>query len=394
MTHYLIEFRFHGKAKYESRLLSSRIHSRFRIRTEQHPHITLVGPFYTNDETRLIGDFNRLCSNSELMDFAIEDYGSFEETKVVFLEIKPSDKLDAFRWSLSQQLQSYCKLSNYDYNKEFNFHATIASHIPSHKFEDVKDYIRNQQKINFNHVIVRVTLLKGGHILREYDFFLRRPLVRSLALNHRVYAHTLNLLKAHFEDKFNPHEFIGNSIKVEEKGVFIKLEDLFRKPKIFITSDLHLDHENIIRMCSRPFLSKEDMNKTLVNNWNNMIGRKDTVYFLGDLAHGRGSDSTDYWLGKLKGKIIFIKGNHDKSDKIKFYDNYILEYGGFRFFLTHDPKTVPPDWKEWVICGHTHNNKPQECPLIDKENKRINISIELTKYRPMDMDELIQLIEG
>ena len=70
MVHYLIEFRFHGQAKYEIKRLVYEINGRFRLGYKRAiPHITLVGPFYTNDERRLIGDFNRLCTKSSLMNF-------------------------------------------------------------------------------------------------------------------------------------------------------------------------------------------------------------------------------------------------------------------------------------------------------------------------------------
>ena len=393
MAYYLIEFRFHGKAKYIVKELAITIHSRFHIKTEQHPHITLVGPFYTNDEKKLIGDFNRLCIGTNLMHFVVEGYDFFEDTRIVFINVKVSKELDTFRWSLSQKLQPYCQLNSYDYNRDFNFHATIASHIPSHKFEHIKYFIKNQQGISFKHVMVRVTLLKDKFILREYDFFLRRPLVRSLAKNKQVYSQTLDLLKVYLQNKFNPEDYIGEPIRIKHQNLVDKIKNIFRKPKIFITSDLHLDHTNIIRLCKRPFLGIDEMNNTLVHNWNNTVSNKDTVYFIGDLAYGRGSNSTDYWLKRLKGKIIFIKGNHDKSDKLKLYDNYILECKGIKFFLTHEPDNVPQDWKGWAICGHKHNNSPEEFPFINKKTKRINVSVELTKYRPVDIEELIKKIK-
>lgn len=394
MVHYLIEFRFHGKAKHEIKKLVYEINRKFRLGYKRAiPHITLAGPFYTNDEKRLIGDFNRLCTKNPLMNFEIDGFSAFENSKVVFLDVKPSKELDEFRWNLSQTLKPYCQLRPFDYERDFAFHATIAMKLPDDKFSNIREYIKRKSKLNFKHVMVRATLLKGSFILREYDFLLRRPLVRRLAKDRRIYAQTLDLLKGHFENKFNPNEFTEERIKAEDKSFIEKLKGIFRKPRTFITSDLHLNHTNIIKYCKRPFLNTEDMNKTLIDNWNNTISNKDTVYFLGDLAYGRDSKSTDYWLKQLNGKIIFIKGNHDKSDKIKFHETYTLEYEGYKFFLSHEPEQVPKDWDGWAICGHHHNNKLEEYPFIDKKNKRINISTELTKFRPVDMDDLIKKIE-
>lgn len=394
MVHYLIEFRFHGKAKYEIKKLVYEIKKKFKLQTKRAiPHITLAGPFYTNDEKRLIGDFNRLCTKTPLMSFEIDGFGTFENSKVVYLDVKPSQELKEFRFKLSQKLGTYCQLKPFDYEKDFSFHTTIAMKLPNDNFFSIKNYIKRKSKLNFRHIMVRATLLKGGLILREYDFLLRRPLVRKLAKNKKVYSQTLDLLKSHFENKFNPNEFTNERIKVKDKSFVNKIKDIFRKPKTFITSDLHLDHTNIIKYCNRPFLNIEEMNKTIVDNWNNTISNKDIVFFLGDLAYGRKSRSTDYWLKQLNGKIIFIKGNHDKSDKIKFHETYILKFREYKFFLSHDPEQVPKDWDGWVIFGHHHNNNLEQYPFIDKKKKQINISTELTKFRPILIDDLIKNIE-
>jgi calcineurin-like phosphoesterase family protein len=163
---------------------------------------------------------------------------------------------------------------------------------------------------------------------------------------------------------------------------------------IFVTSDQHLDHTNIIKYCKRPFRTTEEMNDTLIDNWNRTVKKSDTVYLVGDLAFGRGSRNTDYWLNQLNGNIVFIKGNHDKSKNITFHDYYILEYQGTNFYLTHDPSNVPKKWKEWAISGHHHNNKPVEYPYIDKENRRVNISVELTNYTPICIDEILHQINN
>lgn len=397
MVHYLIEFRFQGKAKSEIKKLIWDVDRKCRIgnarRKRPVPHITLVAPFQTRNERKLISDFYDVCSKSPLMKFSIKGFNTFETNRVVYLDINPSENLDNFRWELSKRLQPYCKLQPIDYKRKYYFHSTVAMKLTPQKFSQVKSYIHKKEKPNFKHIVVRVTLMKGRKILREYDFIQRKIFNRRLAKSKRVYSQTLDLLKGHFENKFNPNEFTDEKIKVENKSFIDKIRNIFKKPKTFITSDLHLDHTNIIKYCKRPFLNTEDMNKTLVDNWNNIISNKDTVYFLGDLAYGRGSRNTDYWLKQLNGKIIFIKGNHDKSNKIKLHETYILEYGRYKFFLSHKPEQVPKDWDGWAICGHHHNNKLEEYPFIDKKNKRINISTELTKFRPVDMDELIKKIE-
>jgi len=196
MIHYLIEFRFHGKAKFEIKKLIFEINNRFRlVHKREVPHITLAGPFYTNDERRLINDFNRLCFNSHLMSFKIDDFSTFKDKGVIFLDVKPGIELDEFRWTLSQELRSYCQLSQFDYERTFSFHTTIALKLPEYLFNAISDFIKTKPKLNFRHFMVRATLLKGGIILREYDFLLRKSLTRTLARDKAIYSQTINLLK-------------------------------------------------------------------------------------------------------------------------------------------------------------------------------------------------------
>lgn len=52
---------------------------------------------------------------------------------------------------------------------------------------------------------------------------------------------------------------------------------------VYFTSDLHLGHENVIKLCNRPFDSIEEMDEALIRNWNRKVTNGDTVYVLGDL---------------------------------------------------------------------------------------------------------------
>ena len=89
---------------------------------------------------------------------------------------------------------------------------------------------------------------------------------------------------------------------------------------IYVASDLHLEHENIIDYCDRPFETVDEMNETLVENWNTVVSPEDTVLYLGDLVPFERQDHVVLdWLEKLHGEIIFIRGNHDKAVPIKSY---------------------------------------------------------------------------
>lgn len=51
----------------------------------------------------------------------------------------------------------------------------------------------------------------------------------------------------------------------------------------FYISDLHIGHKNILKFDNRPFTSLEEMEKTIINNWNGVVKKNDEVYILGDM---------------------------------------------------------------------------------------------------------------
>ena len=80
--------------------------------------------------------------------------------------------------------------------------------------------------------------------------------------------------------------------------------------KVFFTSDTHFNHANILKFCDRPFKNVEEMNETIIVNWNKVIGKDDTVFHLGDFCLGGSAEWTKI-LDRLNGKIHLIVGNHD-----------------------------------------------------------------------------------
>ncbi len=81
-------------------------------------------------------------------------------------------------------------------------------------------------------------------------------------------------------------------------------------------------------MCNRPFDSIEEMDKTLISNWNSKVKGNDTVYIFGDLFYR--SENAEEILARLKGKKKLLTGNHDGSWLTKFdADKYFVSIDKF-----------------------------------------------------------------
>jgi len=168
--------------------------------------------------------------------------------------------------------------------------------------------------------------------------------------------------------------------------------NIFLKKAIYLISDTHFDHANIIRYCHRPFKSVKEMNEIMVDNWNTTVKKNDVVYFLGDWGYGRGHRSMSYWKGRLKGTVISIQGINSRGHP---HDESGLRYKIIKskkhtFFLIHDPN-ASNNWNGWIIHGHLHNNKMDQYPFINGHRKTINVSVELIGYKPINLDALESL---
>ena len=80
---------------------------------------------------------------------------------------------------------------------------------------------------------------------------------------------------------------------------------------IWFTSDLHFGHSKIIEYCDRPFVSTDEMDAALIQNWNSVVQPEDTVYMLGDIFFCNATKAVSI-LDQLVGNKILVYGNHDK----------------------------------------------------------------------------------
>lgn len=202
-----------------------------------------------------------------------------------------------------------------------------------------------------------------------------------------------NLIK---EKIYEANEINEYSIKIKkENGAFeyfhkknFEYIDSY-KPKIFVISDLHLGHFNIIKLCNRPFNNALEMDKEIINRWNSVVRHQDLVYVVGDFSFK--GNNTEYYLDKLNGNIILIKGNHDKfikHYKIKgIYDYKEIEVEGVKYVLSHYPMI---SWNGQFrnsihLYGHVHSSgNDWEFPKVPNA---YSVCCEFHNYTPIEINK-------
>lgn len=158
-------------------------------------------------------------------------------------------------------------------------------------------------------------------------------------------------------------------------------------------SDTHFGHENIIYYAGRPFECADDMDDTLIDNWNAVVKPQDLVYHLGDFAMNvsRAKEARAH----LNGSIRLIAGNHDDIPKYasaglfqRISESRNLGSVCDRLkgvYATHRP-IVLGDTVRVNVHGHIHHRP------VDT-SRHINLSVEAINYRPVHLDELVEMTQ-
>lgn len=207
MSYYLIEFRFQGKARSDLKRMTYEVKNKFNLEKKEKPvpHITIVAPFTTRNQKRLVQDFKQICLKHPLIRFNLSGFGTFQKSKVVYVNIIPSHEMINFRKDLINRLKPYCILKSNDINyilgifkriRKYFPHVTIAMELDENKFEMIKNYVDKKEKPFMRYTLARVTLIKDKIILYEYDFLLKRLLNRREAKSKEIYYQTIERLKS------------------------------------------------------------------------------------------------------------------------------------------------------------------------------------------------------
>ena len=162
--------------------------------------------------------------------------------------------------------------------------------------------------------------------------------------------------------------------------------------RVWLYSDLHLHHRNIIDYCSRPFADIEEMDATLLERWEQTVEWNDTIVVLGDVALAGAMSSEDTrQLARLPGHKLLVRGNHDFGGGGKPVDTgmgrgwmAIAVESEPPLLFTHVPLAQVPTGAV-NVHGHTHE-EPTAGNL-----PRINVSVEQTEYRPIELKKIAAL---
>lgn len=184
-------------------------------------------------------------------------------------------------------------------------------------------------------------------------------------------------------------------------------QNKFPGENLFFTSDTHFFHEGIIRFCNRPFGSVEEMNETLICNWNETVPEDGTVFHLGDFAFG-GYREWMSAINRLNGKIYLILGNHDlKNAKQGFMGRFehvsqqmSISVDGQKIILNHNPFLCYGGAyaDTWQLFGHVHSGPLSK---TGKDIPRLNmlfpaqydVGVDNNGFRPVSFNEVKDIIQ-
>lgn len=150
---------------------------------------------------------------------------------------------------------------------------------------------------------------------------------------------------------------------------------------MYVVSDTHFFDEHLLGVddfAPRPFDTVDQMNATIIKNWNARVTDKDLVFHLGDIAVNYtkppriGDQQVLNVLQQLHGRLVLIKGNHDRRDLFKYLaeNNYqiagqpkfefhdvgkLIKYNHQQFYMTHYPMMMGIAPQILNLHGHIHH---------------------------------------
>jgi len=413
---YLIEIRL-SRTKWRIRKIGKEIAQIFGILDflELHPHVTLFGPLTMNtgvSDQQILDAIGNIAARYEPVPFLIDGWEKRDgmHGSVIAFPVRASEPLRQLTRDIAQILSPLTTSQNaWDSDPDQKwFHVTIANRLDSDQASAIVTWLAGrvnettskeamQEKkpgllqrfltgakrvkpvstippVLLDETGIRITVMKDSGILAEYDFIEKQWLYGDHRHSTARWQRTLLQFRHH----------AGFEHRDPEQS---------RPDDVFLIADLHLGHANIIRYCSRPFFFSDsrEMDHVLIKNWNYTVSPKTRIYCLGDLRYGPDAEPAAQYRRRLRGDIVFIRGNHDDPDQgtVPWMET---AYDNLKFLLIHDPADAPPSFDGWIIHGHHHNNDLRHYPFLNFIQRRVNVSAEVIGYKPLSLREIVQRI--
>lgn len=133
------------------------------------------------------------------------------------------------------------------------------------------------------------------------------------------------------------------------------------------------------------------MDEKIIENWNKVVTKEDTVYHLGDFSF---ADPLPY-LERLNGTIILVPGNHDRAGK--FYGKIKIlpalceiKVNEQSIVLCHYAMRVwnKSHYGSWMCYGHSHSNLPD-----DPNSRSIDVGVDCHNFTPLSFDQVKEIMD-
>ena len=180
---------------------------------------------------------------------------------------------------------------------------------------------------------------------------------------------------------------------------------------IYLSSDLHFLHDRAFIWNSRGFESIDEMNEEIIKRFNEVVQSDDTLYLLGDIALGGGSqealDKAKSLIERINCSLYIFRGNHDTDNRISMYRDCknvaacglwsnVLKYKGYHFYMSHFPTLTANLERESLkqctcnLFGHTHQttNFYMDMPMY------YHVGVDSHNCYPVSLDSIIDEMEN
>jgi len=159
---------------------------------------------------------------------------------------------------------------------------------------------------------------------------------------------------------------------------------------VLFLGDSHFRHRGIFKFGLRTqFSTIEEHDDYIVEKINSVMSKNDIFYHVGDVTMGKNPEDLKNTIGRIKGRKILIRGNHDNfplSEYAKYFEDVCGTIKYKEFWLSHFPIHPQEFYRRTAnIHGHIHDPKK----TIKNDPRYICVSPEcLDDYTPISLDEI------